>query len=144
MGWSADTYLDSIEAIGAEFEDSIFDAVLATAATSLLVSHLPYWDIDIIVDDKEIGRRIEFIEVDPKSDTLTGEVHEGLGFDEEDLGHVVKSLSDEGLTRSMGFPHSSAISSVGDLIDDEKSGIMFGRCVLGSGIAQSDDEFHGG
>ena len=94
------------------------------------------------MDDEEIGRRVELIEVDPKSDTLTGEVHEGLRFHEEDLGPVVESLSDEGLARSMGFPSSSTIPSVCDLIDDEKSRIMFGHGVLRSGIAESDDEFH--
>ncbi len=94
------------------------------------------------MDDDQISRRIELIEVDPKSDTLTREVHEGLGFHEEDLGPVVDYLPDEGLAGTVCFPYSSAIPPPCDFVDDEKSDVMLGHSVLGSGVAESDDEFH--
>ena len=94
------------------------------------------------MDDNEIGLRVELIEVDPKSDTLTREVHKGLRFHEDYLGPVVERLSDEGLAGGVGFSHSSAIPPLCDLVDDEKSDIMFGQSVLRSGVTESDDEFH--
>lgn len=155
MRRSTHTYLHSIKGICSELGDDIFDAVLSSATASFLISHFSCRDIDIVMDDEQVSRRIEFVEIHPKSDTLTGEVHIGLGFDEEDVPPLrpppssLSRSSWEGnfcLTgETVGLLiHRSCrgISLFGDLVDDEEAKVMFGVFVVGSGVTQSDDEFH--
>lgn len=138
--WPADTETDTEEILSAKRVNNILDAIVAGRSRGECRFACSGRDIEIIVQYDDILRS-ELVEIQKRADGATGTIHEGSRFDEEIF--LFADSADGKLGVETGFPMEIfEIEMFAEIIKREEAGVVSGRFVLFSGIAEADDEFH--
>ena len=86
---------------------------------------------DVVDDDEEVVEG-EFVELEGRIDGAAGEVHVGLGFEEDEFFSVEEDIGEEGF---VGAAEVHGTVGGGEAVDEHEADVVTGALVLGAGVA---------
>ena len=124
------------ELVGAQVGDDVFQAVVAPGGAAAADAELALGQGDVVRDDQD-PLRGDLIEPGGLPHGFAGEVHVGHGLHQQDglaaeLGRVGQGL--------IFYPLDGDVGSVSQLVYHEEADVMAGPVILGTGVAQTDDD----
>ena len=125
--------------VRADLSGDIANAVVAAVTAAGLDPHLARHEIELVVEDRDIGR-IEFVEAHGFADRVARHIHHGQGFERQNTNAA--DVAGRGRAGKAAAPRPEAVAPH-DLIQRHEAEIVAMAGVFRPRIAQSDQEQHG-
>ena len=136
MGLGTDTDLHPGEVLASQLLDDGLDAVVAAGGAVLAQAQLAGLQGDVVKEDDDPGGG-DLEEGGELQDAPAGEVHIGLGLEQEELAGGGIDLGVEALELQLVDLDTQLF---GDAVDGPEAGVVAGLLIFPAGIAQADDE----